>query len=100
MNDPAIDALITNNPEKFTTKTLYMRGVPKWEFERYLIKIAKTVTGNAYNGDGWQVILSEERQESLGQFSLVAVDVTITVAKDQFDDFLRTFRKNFLRGGG
>ncbi len=100
MNDPAIDTLITNNPEKFTIKTLYMRGVPKWEFERYLIKIAKTVTGNTYNGDGWQVILSEERQESLGQFNLVAVDVTIAVEKDQFDDFLKTFRKNFLRGGG
>ena len=42
----------------------------------------------------------EERQESIGVCSLVAVDVTLKVRNDQFDDFLLTFRKNFLRGGG
>lgn len=100
MNDPVINALKTKDPEKFTTKTLYMRGIPKWEFERYLAKKARTITRDSYEGDGWQVRLSVERKESLGQFSLVAVDVTIAVEKHQFDEFLQTFRKNFLRGGG
>jgi len=88
------------NPDQFTVKTLYMRGIPKWEFERYLIKKATAIHGDHYIGASWQVSLSEERQESIGVCSLVAVDVTLAVAKDQFDDFLLTFRKNFLRGGG
>jgi hypothetical protein len=58
------------------------------------------VSENIFSGPGWQVALSEERSESLGKFSLVAVDVTLEVEKDQFEDFLITFRKNFLRGGG
>ncbi len=77
-----------------------MRGIPKWEFERYLTHKAKTIDGNSYTGPDWQVSLSEERQESIGVCSLVAVDVTLKVRNDQFDDFLLTFRKNFLRGGG
>ncbi|MEO1816614.1 MAG: hypothetical protein ABGU93_13630 [Acetobacterium sp.] len=88
------------NQDQFTVKTLYMRGIPKWEFERYLTHKAETIDGNRYAGPDWQVSLSEERQESIGVCSLVAVDVTLAVAKDQFDDFLLTFRKNFLRGGG
>ena len=88
------------NHDQFTVKTLYMRGIPKWEFERYLTHKAKTIDGNSYTGPDWQVSLSEERQESIGVCSLVAVDVTLKVRTDQFDDFLLTFRKNFLRGGG
>lgn len=88
------------NHDQFTVKTLYMRGIPKWEFERYLTHKAKTIDGNSYAGSDWQVSLSEERQESIGVCSLVAVDVTLKVRNDQFDDFLLTFRKNFLRGGG
>lgn len=88
------------NQDQFTVKTLYMRGIPKWEFERYLTHKAETIDGNRYAGPDWQVSLSEERQESIGVCSLVAVDVTLMVRTDQFDDFLRTFRKNFLRGGG
>ena len=88
------------NHDQFTVKTLYMRGIPKWEFERYLTHKAETIDGNRYAGPDWQVSLSEERQESIGVCSLVAVDVTLMVRTDQFDDFLRTFRKNFLRGGG
>ena len=88
------------NQDQFTVKTLYMRGIPKWEFERYLTHKAETIDGNRYAGPDWQVSLSEERQESIGVCSLVAVDVTLKVRNDQFDDFLLTFRKNFLRGGG
>lgn len=88
------------SPDQVTVKTLYMRGIPRWEYERYLSAKATSVQGDTYAGTGWQVTLSEERQESLGVCSLVAVDVTLVVAKDQFDDFLLTFRKNFLRGGG
>ena len=88
------------NHDQFTVKTLYMRGIPKWEFERYLTHKAKTIDGNRYAGPDWQVSLSEERQESIGVCSLVAVDVTLKVRNDQFNDFLLTFRKNFLRGGG
>jgi hypothetical protein len=100
MTDPESEKEVLLKPDQYTTKTLYMRGIPKWEFERYLIKKAMAIRGDTYVGPGWQVTLSEERQESLGVCSLVAVDVTLAVAKDQFDDFLRTFRNNFLRGGG
>ena len=100
MTDPDQEKRELLKPDQFTVKTLYMRGIPKWEFERYLIKKAAAIRGDTYAGPGWQVTLSEERQESLGAWSLVAVDVTLAVEKDQFDDFLLTFRKNFLRGGG
>lgn len=86
--------------DQFIKKTLYMRGIPKWEFDRYLRKKAETIRDDCYIGVGWQVTLSPERQESIGVCSLVAVDVTLVVEKDQFDDFLRSFRMNFLRGGG
>jgi len=87
-------------PEKFIVKTLSMRGIPRSEFECYLAQKATQITGDSYAGEGWQVTLSEARQECIGGFSLVAVDVTLAVEKDQFDDFLLTWRKNFLRGGG
>lgn len=88
------------NNGKFTIKKLEMRGIPKWEFERYLKKIADKYIDDSYYGNGWQVTLSEEFQESMGVFSIIAVDVTIEVENDKFEDFLLTFRKNFLRGGG
>lgn len=100
MTDPEEKEWELLSPDQVTVKTLYMRGIPRWEYERYLLAKATSVQGDTYTGAGWQVTLSEERQESLGVCSLVAVDVTLAVAKDQFDDFLRTFRKNFLRGGG
>lgn len=81
-------------------KILNMRGIPRREFECYLQKKGHKVSVNTFSGHGWEVTLSEERNESLGKFSLVAVDVTLEVEKDQFEDFLMTFRKNFLRGGG
>jgi len=100
MTDPDQEIEELLKPDQITVKTLYMRGIPKWEFERYLTKKATVIRGDSYAGAGWQVTLSEERQESMGVWSLVAVDVTLAVAKDQFDDFQLTFRKNFLRGGG
>lgn len=100
MNDSAISGLEIKDTKQFASKTLHMRGIPRWEFERYLTNKAITKKADSYYGDGWQVTLSAERQESLGRFSLIAVDVIITAEKDQFDDFLQTFRKNFLRGGG
>ncbi|WP_373482860.1 hypothetical protein [Acetobacterium sp.] len=100
MTDPDEEKQELLNPDQFTIKTLYMRGIPKYAFERYLIKKAIRSHGDTYAGEGWQVTLSQERQESIGVCSLVAVDVTLAVEKDQFDDFLLCFRKNFLRGGG
>lgn len=88
------------NNGNFTIKKLEMRGIPKWEFERYLRKIADKYSDDSYYGNGWQVTLSEEFQESLGTFSIIGVDVTIEVEEEKFEDFLSTFRKNFLRGGG
>jgi hypothetical protein len=92
------EKMIDNNERQ--VQILHMRGVPRRELERYLQKKAHQVSENIFSGPGWQVALSEERSESLGKFSLVAVDVTLEVEKDQFEDFLITFRKNFLRGGG
>ncbi|MBU4541581.1 MAG: hypothetical protein KJ774_10220 [Firmicutes bacterium] len=86
--------------DQFTVKTLLMRGIPRWQFDQYLATKALSIAGDTYTGKGWQVTLSDERQESIGVCCLVAVDVTLAVEKDQFDDFLLTFRKNFLRGGG
>lgn len=100
MTDPDKKEWERLKPDQIIVKTLYMRGIPRREYERYLFKKATYIDGNTYVGAGWQVTLSEERQESLGVCSLVAVDVTLAVEKDQFDDFLLTFRKNFLRGGG
>lgn len=100
MNDPKLKTGRETKHQQFSEKTLHMRGIPKWEFERYLVKQATVIIGDTYQGEDWQVTLSEERQESIGMFTLVAVDVTIRVEKDQFDDFLLVFRKNFLRGGG
>ncbi|WP_414150447.1 hypothetical protein ACIZ62_14190 [Acetobacterium carbinolicum] len=88
------------NPDQFTVKKLNMRGIPRCQFERYLAAKARSIDADTFTGEGWQVTLSKERQESIGVFSLVAVDVTLAVKNDQFDDFLDTFRKNFLRGGG
>jgi len=59
----------------------------------------KEVVGDIYYGEGWQVSLSEERQEKVGCCFIVAVDVTMEVNAEIFDDFLMTYRKNFLRGG-
>lgn len=87
-------------PDQIIVKTLHMRGIPRWQFERYLGSVANATRKDCYVGDGWQVTLSAERQECIGVFSLIAVDVTLAVEKDQFDDFLLSFRKNFLRGGG
>lgn len=87
-------------PDQMIVKTLHMRGIPRWQFERFLGSEAKTTGKDCYVGDGWQVTLSAERQERVGVFLLVAVDVTLAVEEDQFDDFLFSFRKNFLRGGG
>lgn len=96
----ACDLIQKMNNENVTVKKLEMRGIPKWEFKRYLRKIADKYSDDSYYGNGWQVTLSEEFQESLGAFSIIGVDVTIEVEKEKFEDFLLTFRKNFLRGGG
>ena len=90
----------TEASDKYTVKKLEMRGIPRSEFERYLKKTAEKVIKDTYYGDGWQVTLSDQRQEDFGSFSIVVVDVTITAEKHQFESFLRTFRTNFLRGGG
>ena len=100
MTEPDKKNLEFLESDQFTVKTLYMRGIPRWQFERYLGSEANATWEDRYVGDGWQVTLSAESQECIGVFSLVAVDVTLAVAKDQFDDFLFSFRKNFLRGGG
>ena len=86
--------------DQFTMKTLKMRGIPRRQFEQYLARLATRVVDHTYIGDYWQVSLSDERQETIGVCSLCAVDVTMVVENDQFDDFIITFRKNFLRGGG
>ena len=81
-------------------KELNTRGVQKYEFERYLTKNAKKILDNVYYGDGWQISLSQERQEKIGSCDIVAVDVTLSVKAEIFEAFLLSFRKNFLRGGG
>jgi len=86
--------------DKYTVKKLEMRGIPRSEFERYLKKTAEKVIKDTYYGEGWQVTLSDERQEDFGSFSIVVVDVVISAEKHQFESFLQTFRTNFLRGGG
>lgn len=104
MTDQEASALKTNNEKKecddIVVKKIAMRSIPKREFERYLTKIAEKIGDDIYYGDGWQVSLSQERYEKIGEFSLVAVDVTLAVKSEIFDAFLLTFRKNFLRGGG
>lgn len=88
------------NDDKYTVKKLEMRGIPRWEFERYLKGRAQKIIDDTYYGEGWQVSLSQERQDKIGRFFLVAVDVTLAAKEEKFEDFLFTFRKNFLRGGG
>ena len=78
----------------------YARGYPNGTLKQYLTINATQVVDNTYIGDRWQVTLSEERQETIGACSLVAVDVTLAVEKDQFDDFLFSFRKKFSQGRG
>jgi hypothetical protein len=86
--------------DNYTIKKLEMRGIPRSEFERTLEKMAEKVIDDTYYGVGWQVTLSAERQEDFRSFSMVVVEVTIAAEKHQFDSFLLTFRKKFLRGGG
>lgn len=104
MTDQEASALQANNGKKvcddLVVKKIAMRSIPKREFERYLIKKAEKIVDDVYYGDGWQVSLSQERQEKLCDFSIVAVDVTLACKPEIFDAFLLTFRKNFLRGGG
>lgn len=82
------------------TKKLEMRSIPKREFQKYLNKIGEVMGDNHYKGEYWEVMLSEEYFVSLGRFSLVAVDILITAENERLEEFLFTFRKNFLRGGG
>ena len=84
----------------FVVKKLEMRSIPKREFEKYLSMQATRVEEDVYFGNGWQVTLSEERQENICGYNFVAVDVTLAAKQEIFEAFLLTFRKNFMRGGG
>lgn len=104
MTKQEVRAYKINNQRMYSddivVKKIEMRAIPKREFEHYLKKKAQEMFEDTYYGEGWQVTLSQERQESLGSFSIVAVDVTLAVKHENFDAFLLTFRKNFMRGGG
>lgn len=88
------------NGDNWVTKTLQMRSIPKRDFEKYLITICESHQGNVYFGDGWECILSEERTESLGKFSIVAVDVTLKAKAEVYDALRRRLMLQFTRGGG
>jgi len=104
MMDQNINELKIDNKsgsqDDIVVKKLEMRGIPKKEFERYLTKKAEKIVDDVYYGDGWQVSLSQERQDKVGCCFIVAVDVTLSAKSEIFEVFLLTFRKNFLRGGG
>ncbi|KNZ42349.1 hypothetical protein [Acetobacterium bakii] len=103
MKDQEIKTREINNQLKqgkaIIAKKIQTRSIPKRSFERYFKEKGKEVVGDIYYGDGWKVSLSEERQEKVGCCFIVAVDVTMEVEAEIFDDFLMTYRKNFLRGG-
>ena len=103
MKDHEIETRESNNPVEngnaIIVKKIQTRGIPKRSFERYFMEKGKEVVEDSYHGDGWQVSLSEERQEKVGCCFIVAVDVIMEVKAEIFDDFLMTYRKNFLRGG-
>ena len=83
------------------TQTLEMRGIYRRDFIKYFLKIGnKSIEDKVFKGDYWEVSLSEQTWINVGSLKIQRTFITFNVEEKYFDEFLATFRINFLRCGG
>lgn len=83
------------------TQTLEMRGIYIRDFIKYFLEISnKSIEDKIFIGDYWEVNLSEQTWINIGALKIQRTFITFNVEETYFDEFLSTFRLNFLRCGG
>ena len=72
----------------------------KKEFEDYFSGIGKCKSSGCFVGEGWEVMLGEEKKAFVGPMEFVAVTINLKLSSDIEKDFIDHLRKSFLKGGG
>lgn len=72
----------------------------KLEFEKFFKSKALSNEGDTYYGEGWIVIIGDEKDDYIGPMKFISVTLEIQVEEEIQDDFINQLRVNFLRGGG
>ncbi|MTV48760.1 hypothetical protein GJ688_07170 [Heliobacillus mobilis] len=82
-------------------ENIEMRGIPQAELQSALLEIGATETlPRMFQGDLWEVSLSEETFVTLGVIRLPVTQLKFRGEAVTLKAVLKTFRLKTLRGGG
>ncbi len=70
------------------------------EFIEYFTKIGVRKSEGVYFGEGWEVVIDDEKNKLIGKMPFVTVELTIEIEDEISKEFIDRLRLAFLRGGG
>jgi hypothetical protein len=80
--------------------TLEMRGIQREDFIEYFLNIGGQSTAEGvYTGPYWEVQVGPQIPCPLGKLVIPSMKITFSVEEEYYDEILRKFRMNFMRGG-
>jgi len=86
---------------EFIEKNIEMRAIKRKEIIDYFHKInGNEMENGRLAGDGWEAVVGEETQVSIGAYKTTAVIVTLRCRKEIFDSMYSKFSMEFFRAGG